>query len=129
MKGLKVRHTKTMRKIAGRWSQCDFSARRSCHGLDVLDGFHPSDRRGQGPLAFHPRDGHLARHRPVAGLQLDVFCLGMNFPENRIPLFGGLHAMQANEMRLHLESHDQIEQPEAGFPDHAQERAQGARVN
>jgi hypothetical protein len=33
---------KTMRKIAGRWSQCEISVRRSCHGLDVLNGFHPS---------------------------------------------------------------------------------------
>jgi hypothetical protein len=30
---------KTMRKIAGRWSQCEVSVRRSCHGLDALDGF------------------------------------------------------------------------------------------
>jgi hypothetical protein len=53
--GVKDQHTKTMRKIAGRWSQCEISVRRSCHGLDVLDGFHPSDGCGQKLLAFNPR--------------------------------------------------------------------------
>ncbi|WP_458759083.1 hypothetical protein ACSVBT_00420 [Afipia sp. TerB] len=67
---MKARNTKTMRKIAGR-SHYDVSARRSCHGLHVVNGFHPSD--GAGHLAFFgPRDGRLARHRPAAGLLLDV---------------------------------------------------------
>jgi hypothetical protein len=38
---------KTMRKIAGRWSQCEVSVRRSCHGLDVL--MASSFRFGAGP--------------------------------------------------------------------------------
>jgi len=55
------------------------SVRRSCHGFDVLDGFHPSDSCRQRPLAFHPRDGHLARHRPVAGVLLDALVLDIIF--------------------------------------------------
>jgi hypothetical protein len=42
----------------------------------VLDGFHPSDSCWQRLLAFHPRDGHLARHRPVAGVLLDALSVG-----------------------------------------------------
>src|SRR6266851_8470372 len=38
--------------------------------------FHPSDSSGQKLLAFDPRDGHLARHRPVAGLLLDALLFG-----------------------------------------------------
>jgi hypothetical protein len=36
-----------------------------------LNGFHPSGEFGQKRLAFDPRDGHLARHRPAAGVLLD----------------------------------------------------------
>ena len=44
-----------------------------------------------------------------------IFCLVMIFSENRIPLFGIMHLVQANEMRLHLESHDLIGKPEPLF--------------
>src|SRR3569833_2494039 len=70
---------KTLRKIAGRWSQCEVSVRRSCHGLDVLDGFILPVWCGvaaREPLA--PRNGHLARHRPVAGVLLDERVSGVN---------------------------------------------------
>jgi hypothetical protein len=58
--GMKVRHTKTMRKIAGRWSRFAISVRRSCHGLDVRDGIHPSDLvRGKGSLPSTRATGTL----------------------------------------------------------------------
>jgi hypothetical protein len=68
---MKARNTKTMRKMAGRWSRCEVSARRSCHGLYVGNGFHPSD--GAGHLSLPARaTGTFARHRPAAGLLLGV---------------------------------------------------------
>jgi hypothetical protein len=68
---MKAMNTKTMRKIAGRCSRCEVSARRSCHGLHVVNGFHPSD--GAGHLAISARaTGTFARHRPAAGLLLDA---------------------------------------------------------
>jgi len=70
---------KTMRKIAGRWSQCEVSVRRSCHGLDVLDGFILPVWCGLEALEpLAPRNGHLARHRPVAGVLLDERVSGVN---------------------------------------------------
>src|SRR5690242_1909286 len=68
-----------MRKIAGRWSQCEVSVRRSCHGLDVLDGFILPVWCGVEALEpLAPRNGHLARHRPVAGVLLDERVSGVN---------------------------------------------------
>jgi hypothetical protein len=68
---MKARNTKTMRKMAGRWSHCEVSARRSCHGFYVGNGFHPFD--GAGLVALPARaTGTFARHRPAAGLLLDV---------------------------------------------------------
>jgi hypothetical protein len=47
-----------------------------------------------------PRDGHLARHRPVAGLLLDALLFGHDaFSE-----IGIMPSVQADEMRLHLEN-------------------------
>jgi hypothetical protein len=38
----------------------------------MRDGIHPFDlERDTGALALHPRDEHLARHRPAAGVLLD----------------------------------------------------------
>src|ERR1700738_319873 len=43
---------------------------------------------GQKLLAFDPRDGHLARHRPVAGVLLDALLFGHDaFPKIEITLF------------------------------------------
>jgi hypothetical protein len=75
---------KTMRKIAGRWSQCEVSVRRSCHGLDVLDDFHPSGLVRPNLLSLDPRDGHLARHRPVAGVLLDELVSGVNSSRKKV---------------------------------------------
>jgi hypothetical protein len=36
----------------------------------MLDGIHPSGWVRVKAAAFSPRDGHLARHRPVAGVLL-----------------------------------------------------------
>jgi hypothetical protein len=87
-----------MRKIAGRWSQCEISARRSCHGLDVLDGFHPSDL-GAGKSCW--LSSRATGTLPVIVQSLEccwtLFCLGMTFSENRIPLLGIMpHAGKRN---------------------------------
>jgi hypothetical protein len=44
-------------------------------------GWHSSFRFGTGQrrLAFDPRDGHLARHRPAAGVLLDELLSGHGF--------------------------------------------------
>jgi hypothetical protein len=68
---MKARNTKTMRKMAGRWSHCEVSARRSCHGFYVGNGFHPFDSAGLVALPARAT-GTFARHRPAAGLLLDV---------------------------------------------------------
>jgi hypothetical protein len=78
-KGMKDRHKKTMRKIAGRCSQGAISVRRSCHGLDVLDGFHPSECCGQKLQAFNPRaTGTLPVIVQSPECCWTLFCLGMN---------------------------------------------------
>jgi hypothetical protein len=78
-KGMKDRHKKTMRKIAGRCSRSAISVRRSCHGLDVLDGFHPSECCGQKLQAFNPRaTGTLPVIVQSPECCWTLFCLGMN---------------------------------------------------
>src|SRR5450432_2733688 len=65
---------------------------------------------GQKLLAFNPRDGHLARHRPVAGLLLGERC-------------------RQTKCACTWKLHDLIEKPKNAFPDHAQKRARDARAN
>jgi hypothetical protein len=55
-----AQNTKTMRKIARRCSLCEISIRRSCHGLHVSNGVHPSD--GTGILPVSPSGRIAAGH-------------------------------------------------------------------
>ena len=70
---------------------------------------------GKRRLAFNPRDGHLARHRPVAGVLLDDLLFGHDLFRKPDSTFRDHDLVQANEMRLHLESHDLIGKPEPLF--------------
>src|SRR5216684_1411665 len=124
-KGVKARPKKTMRKIARRRSGYEISVRRSCHGLDVPDGFILPIVAGKSSWPSTPRDGHLARHRPVAGLLLDALLFG----HDAFPKSGSCHLCRQTKCACTWKSHDLIEKPKNAFPDHAQKRARDARAN
>src|SRR3954465_1693139 len=50
------RKTKTMRKIAGRWSKRAISVLRSCHGFWISDGVHPFGSYGRLARCAQPPD-------------------------------------------------------------------------
>jgi hypothetical protein len=90
----------------------------------VLDGFHPFDRCGQELLAFYPLDGHLARHRPVAGVLLDALLSGHElFPKTDLRFSKIMPGCEPSMARTRC-THGLIEKPKTAFP---KPRAKNAR--
>jgi hypothetical protein len=117
-----------MRKIAGRWSQCEISARRSCHGLDVLDGFHPSvSVRGKSCWLSPRATGTL----PVI-VQSPECCWTLVFWHDlfRKPDSTSRDHASCRQTKCACtwKSHDQTETPETGFPETMRKNARQGRA-
>jgi hypothetical protein len=92
----------------------------------VRDGIHPSDLvRGKGVSPSTPRDGHLARHRPVAGVLLDELLSGHEvFSKTlRRSCPDASHRWLAHDMRMAM-----VEKPNASFFETTRDNARDMRA-
>jgi hypothetical protein len=90
-------------------------------------GWHSSFRFGteQRHLAFDPRDGHLARHRPVAGVLLDELLSGHEVFSKTLRRSrpDASHRWLAHDMRMAM-----VEKPNAAFSRTTRNNARNMRA-